>query len=227
MPRGSFIAIDGTDGSGKTVQSNRLLERIREAGRDAEVLSFPRYGNPAAYFVEKYLRGEYGSPEDVGAKRASIFYALDRYDDAARIRSVLEQGTVLVTNRYVSANKGHQMGKIEGEAAQQAFLDWLNDLEYGIFGIPKPDLTILLHVPAEVGLKLAEERDRDGVKSGGSTDIHQEINHLKKAEAAYLKIPKMDTAENWQVIECTRNGELMSIDAIHDRVWTLVEPLLA
>ncbi len=223
MQQGRFIAIDGTDGSGKTEQAACLVERIRKSGRPVEVISFPRYENPATFFVEKYLRGDYGSPIEVGAKRASIFYALDRYDDSARIRSLLEQGTTLITNRYVSANKGHQTGKIKDPAEQQAFLEWLNELEYGIFGIPKPNLTILLHVPAEIGKRLAEQRDGDA----SAKDIHQaDLQHLKDAEAAYLRLPEIDTAENWKLIECTEAGELMSIDAIHEKVWTLVEPML-
>jgi dTMP kinase len=223
MLQARFIAIDGTDGSGKTVQAARLVQRIRETGRAADTVSFPRYGAPAAYFVEQYLRGVYGSAEEVGAKRASVFYALDRFDDAAHIRKLLHEGTTLVTNRYVSANKGHQMGKIKDPAEQRAFLDWLNELEYGTFNIPKPDLTILLHVPAEIGKRLAESRDGEA----SAKDIHQaDLRHLKDAEAAYLRLPEIDTAENWKLIECTEGGELMPIEAIHEKIWTLVEPLL-
>jgi dTMP kinase len=226
MQKGLFIAIDGTDGSGKTTQVQRLVERIRETGRPVEVLDFPRYGNPGACFVEKYLRGEYGSPEEVGAKRASMFFALDRYDDAPRIRELLDAGTVIITNRYVSANKGHQTSHLRTREERREFLKWLNELEYGIFGIPVPDLTLLLHVPAEIGLKLAEERDKDGVKAGGSTDILQQIGHLKKAEEAYLLIPELDEVEHWRVVECAENGSILPIEAIHERIWVLVAPML-
>lgn len=226
MPKGLFIAIDGTDGSGKTVQSNRLVERLKELGHKVEVLSFPRYGNPSAFFVEKYLRGEYGTPEQVGAKRASTFYALDRFDDSDRIHKLLDEGTIIVTNRYVSANKGHQTSHIQGEDNRREFLKWLNEFEYKILGIPVPDLTLLLHVSAEIGLKLAEERDKEGVKAGGSTDILQQLNHLKRAEEAYLQIPKLDEIEHWEVIECVESGELLPIEAIHERVWNVVEPRL-
>ena len=226
MPKGQFIAIDGTDGSGKATQVKRLVERIRATGRPVDVLDFPRYGHDAAHFVEKYLRGEYGEAKNVGARRASIFYALDRYDDSMRIHSLLEQGVTLVTNRYVSANKGHQTSHLETQEERRAFLAWLNELEYGTFGIPKPDMTILLHVPADIGLKLAEERDRQGVKAGGSTDILQQAEHLRRAEQAYLELPELDDAEQWHVIECVEQGELQPIDAIHEKVWSLVEPIL-
>ncbi|MBI5654816.1 hypothetical protein HZC53_04155 [Candidatus Uhrbacteria bacterium] len=221
MAVGKFIVIDGTDGSGKTVQANRLIERLRAEGRDSQLQDFPRYGKPSAWFVEKYLKGEYGSANDVGPKRASMFFALDRYDAAPQIREALTQGSILVSNRYVSANKGHQMGKIEDPQSQIEFLGWLNDLEYNLMAIPKPDLTLLLHVPADIGFELSRSRD------GSKTDIHQkDLEHLRAAERAYLRLPEIDTAENWQVVECAPEGKLLSIDEIHGLVWSIVSPLL-
>ena len=172
--------------------------------------------------MEKYLRGEYGGVNEVGPRVASVFFALDRYDAAPRIRQALADGTFLVSNRYVSANKGHQMGKIAEPAAQEQFLQWLNDFEYGLMSVPQPDLTILLHVTAEIGFELS--RSRDG---GDKPDIHQaSLEHLQAAERAYLRLPQIDKAENWQVVECVVDNKLLPIDAIHDRIWSLVSPLL-
>ncbi len=226
MPKGLFIAIDGTDGSGKTVQTKKLVERIQQTGTAVDMLDFPRYGNPAAWALEKYLRGEYGSSSDVGAYRASIFFAIDRHDDSPRIRALLEGGTTLVTNRYVTGNKGHQTAHIDDVDEQKKFLSWLNELEYGIFGIPKPDITILLHVPADIAFRLVQARDAEGVKAGGSTDILQQLEHLKKAEAAYRSLPDLDDAENWRLIECAENDAILPINEIHERIWRVVEPLL-
>lgn len=221
MALGKFIVIDGTDGSGKTVQANRLIERLRAEGRDSQLQDFPRYGKPSAWFVEKYLKGEYGSAAEVGPKLASVFFALDRYDAAPQIRESLSRGSILVSNRYVSANKGHQMGKIENPQDQMDFLGWLNEFEYNLMGIPKPDLTLLLHVPADIGFELSRSRD------GERTDIHQkDIEHLRAAERAYLRLPEIDTAENWKVVECVVDGKLLTIDAIHELIWSQVSPLL-
>jgi len=133
----------------------------------------------------------------------------------------LAEGTILVSNRYVSANKGHQMGKIPDPAEQAEFLDWLNAFEYGLMGIPKPDLTLLLHVTAEIGFELSHSRD------GDKQDIHQkDLGHLKAAEQAYLRLPEIDKAENWQVVECVADGKLMPIETIHELVWRRVSGLL-
>lgn len=221
MAHGKLIVIDGTDGSGKTVQANRLIERLRSEGREAQLLDFPQYGKPSAFFVEKYLRGEYGGVKEVGPRVASVFFALDRYDASSRISRLLDEGVTLVSNRYVSANKGHQMGKIEGHEERMAFLEWLNSFEYGLLGVPLPDLTLLLHVRAEIGFELSRSRD------GDKQDIHQkDLEHLKAAEQAYLRLPEIDKIEKWKVVECVEGDKLMTIDAIHEKVWQEVKALL-
>lgn len=221
MSYGKFIVIDGTDGSGKTVQANRLIERLRASGREAQMLDFPRYTKPSAYFVERYLHGDYGGVNDVGPKAASLFFALDRFEASADLRATLERGAIIVSNRYVSANKGHQTGKISDPEEQAAFVAWLNDVEYDWLKIPKPDLTLLLHVPAEIGFELSRSRD------GEKTDIHQkDIEHLRAAERAYLRLPEIDKVENWQTIECTADDKLLPIDEIHEMVWKKIETLL-
>ncbi|MDP3793993.1 MAG: thymidylate kinase [Candidatus Uhrbacteria bacterium] len=219
----SFIVIDGTDGSGKGTQTKKLVERLQAEGRPVKLFDFPRYGNPSAYFVEKYLRGEYGNATDVGAYRASLFYALDRYDASFDIRRELDAGTIVISNRYVSASKGHQMGKITDPEQRLSFLRWLNELEYKICGIPKPDMTVLLHVPAEIGYELVAKKDERGYLDGKKRDIHEaDPEHLRAAETAYLELPKIDREERWTILECTENGQLLSINEIHERLWKVV-----
>lgn len=225
---GTFIVVDGTDGSGKGTQTTRLHRRLLAAGRDVMLVDFPRYGTASAYFVERYLRGEYGDLRDVDAYRASIFYALDRFDASFEIRAALARGAVVVSNRYVSANKGHQMAKIADPAERARFLAWLNDLEYGVLGIPKPDLTILLHVPADVGFALVAAKDERAYLNGKVRDIHEEDReHLRAAEAAYVALVTVDRSERWQRIDCMEDGRLLAIEEVERRVWDVVAPLVA
>lgn len=225
---GVFIVIDGTDGSGKGTQAARLRDRLVAAGRDVLLVDFPRYGSPAAHFAERYLRGEYGDLAAVGPYRASIFYALDRFDASPEIRAALGRGAVVVSNRYVSASKGHQMAKIADAAERRRFLAWLNELEYGVLGIPKPDCTILLHVPADVGFELVARKDERAYLQGKVRDIHEEDRaHLRAAEAAYLALLTLDREENWHRIACVPEGRLLSIDEVAALVWEVVAPLVA
>ena len=224
---GSFIVIDGTDGSGKGTQTTRLYERLRAEGRDVVLVDFPRYGEPSAYFVERYLRGEYGALEDIDAYRASIFFALDRFDASFAIRAALDRCAIVISNRYVSANKGHQMGKIADPEERRRFLAWVNAFEYETLGIPKPDLSILLHVPADIGFDLIAQKDERAYLGGRVRDIHEgDREHLRAAEAAYLSLAELDTDENWKRLECVRDGRLLSIEAVEQLVWEAVAPLI-
>lgn len=224
---GTFIVIDGTDGSGKGTQTTRLYERLVAEGHDAVLVDFPRYGEPSAYFVERYLRGEYGALKDIDAYRASLFYALDRFDASFEIRAALDRGAVVVSNRYVSANKGHQMAKIADPAERRRFLTWLNELEYGMLGIPKPDLSILLHVPADVGFDLIARKDERAYLKGQVRDIHESDRaHLRAAEEAYLSLVTLDTVETWTCLECVQGGTLLSIDEVHRLVWEAVQTVI-
>lgn len=209
--------IDGTDGSGKATQTQILAERLRRAGLDVAIADFPQYNTKSAGLVEEYLSGKYGGPDEVGPYRASIFYAADRYDASFTIRGWLEQGKIVISNRYVTANMGHQGGKIDNPLERKHFFDWLYQLEYEIFNIPQPDLNIILHVPAEISQSLARQRQKlDWV--GKTTDIHQEdLNHLKKAEQAYLQIA--NTFENFSLIECSVHGQILSREEISDLIW--------
>jgi len=226
--KGSFIVIDGTDGSGKGTQTTRLRDRLVAVGRDVVVVDFPRYGTPSAYFAERYLRGEYGELKDVDAYRASIFYALDRFEAAPELRVALARGAVVVSNRYVSANKGHQMAKITDAGERRRFLDWVNELEYGVLGVPKPDLSILLHVPADVGFDLVAKKDERAYLNGKPRDLHEaDREHLRAAEAAFLSLVTLDTAERWTLLECVEEGRLLSIEEVEGRLWDVVRPLFA
>ena len=118
-----FIVIDGTDGSGKATQTQLLVEKLKSLGFDVEIADFPQYGQKSAGLVEEYLNGVYGSAQDVGPYRASILYAVDRYAASFKIKKWLEEGKIVVSNRYVSANMGHQAGKIKDYAERDKFLD--------------------------------------------------------------------------------------------------------
>lgn len=144
--RGKFIVIDGTDGSGKTTQLELLKSKMISEGHEVEVADFPQYNTKSAGMVEEYLSGKYGSASEVGPYKASIFYAIDRFDASATINKWLDAGKIVLANRYTSASLGHQGGKISNPLEKKLFFNWLFDLEYKIFEIPRPDLTIILQV---------------------------------------------------------------------------------
>lgn len=211
-----FIVIDGIDGSGKGTQVEILRKYFEELGKKVKILDYPRYGHTSSFMVQKYLNGEYG--KTLSPKSASIFYAIDRYDSSFDVKKDLENYDYIISNRYVSANMIHQTGKIENDAEAKEFLDWLYDLEYNIFWIPKPDKVIFLNVTPEVSQKLVlKKAEREYLKDGKKMDLHEEdINHLQNAWEKAMKVVEM--YDDWVKIDCIENGEILPIDAITQKI---------
>ncbi len=228
--RGKLIVLEGTDGCGKGTQTQLLIEYLKKQGLDVEKLDFPNYKSPGAYFVEQYLNGEYGSAKEVSAKKASLFFALDRFDKRKEITKSLEQGKILISNRYVSSNAGHQGGKIRDPKERQNLLDWLYDLEYEILELPKPDFQIYLHIPYDIAQKLVDnksEKEREYAK-GKKRDIHEEDKeHLKNAEESYNYL--VENESNWEKVECMKDDTLLSVEEIHQKIIHLspIEKIVA
>lgn len=223
MRRGAFIVIDGTDGSGKATQTKLLMAALKERNIPVQSLSFPRYGKKSAALVEEYLAGAFGSVQETRPYPCSIFYAVDRYAAQSEIRAWLATGTVVIADRYVSANMGHQGAKLTNPVERDHFFAWNEDLEYRLLGLERPDITIVLHVPAEVSYAMA--RDRYDAKGGVINDIHENnLEHLKQAEQTYLEIAHR--FPGFIVIECVKAGVLLSPETIHERILTIVQTLL-
>jgi len=227
VAKGKFIVLDGTDGSGKGTQTDILIERLRQEGRRVEKADFPQYGQWSAVFVEKYLQGEFGGVNDVGAKPASMFYAADRFAASPQIREWLAEGAIVISNRYVSANKGHQLGKITDETEMREFLGWVNELEYDHFGIPVPDLTLFLHMTPEIGQQLVDEKEVREYTQGKKRDIHEDdVDHLRNAERAYLFCVENDQTENWKKVICFEGDKPRTREAINEDIYSIVTSLL-
>lgn len=223
--KGKFIVIDGTDGSGKATQTELLAWRLRRAGFDAALADFPQYGSKSAGAVEEYLNGKYGSAEAVGPYRASILYAIDRYDASFKILDWLRAGKIVLANRYVTANLAHQGGKIDNPLERKHFYQWLNKLEYGLFAIPRPDLTIILHVESALAQSLVDRKAARTYLGGRKRDIHEDdLEHLKRAEKIFLEIAK--TEAGCIMIECIKDGQILSQDTINNLVWQEIKKLL-
>jgi dTMP kinase len=226
---GKLIVIDGSDGSGKTWQAELLVARFEREGYRVNTISFPRYGSAAAADVAKYLRGEFGPKEGIHPKKVAGFYALDRADAAPEIIADLKKGINKVSNRYVSANVGHQSIRLPTWEERDEFVDWLFDYEFNQMGIPRPAATIICNVPYEVAIenimkKDASRQDRSYLQ-GAKMDIHeQDRTHLMNAIEAYQRYATR--LPGWHLVDCTRDGAMRSPEEIHQDIWQIVEPIL-
>lgn len=228
MAKGKFIVIEGTDGSGKTTQAKMLEERLLGAGYPVAVFDFPQYFKSSSDFVKAYLQGRYGSIKEVGPQKASLLYALDRFEAASEIRAALKEGKIVLANRYVGSNLGHQGAKIASEDERMKFYMWVQDLEYKILEIPKPDLNIVLHVPAKVAQQLVDQKaasQREYV-GGMSRDLHESnLGHLKKAERVYLELARLFPRQ-FTLLECYEGSRVLPVEKIHEAIWALVKKKL-
>ncbi len=219
---GKLIVIEGTDGSGKSTQFQLLTARLEQENRRFQKLVFPQYSEPSSALIRMYLGGEFGTkPTDVNAYAASAFYAVDRY---ASFRKVwgdwYDQGGLIVSDRYTTSNAVHQASK-EPEEKQGAFLKWLYDFEYDKLGLPQPDLVIYLDVPTDFTESMMRRREAD---TNTSADIHeQDMTYLAtcrrtgKAAAEFY---------GWTLIQCVRDGQMRSIDDIHQEIYRHVAACL-
>ncbi len=213
MLAGKFIVIEGSDGSGKGTQFKLLAESLQKDGQAVATYDFPQYAQQSSYFVREYLNGNYGSAEELGAYGPSLFYALDRFQAAKSIRADIAAGKIVLCNRFIGSNLAHQGQKIDDPAGRKAYYDWLLNIEFNILGIPRPDLNIVLLVPAEIAqtlVDLKEARDYTDKKR----DIHEaDLNHLKRAVATYQELCRLFPDE-FTSIDCTRQGQLLSIEEV-------------
>lgn len=203
-----FIVIDWIDGSGKATQTELISEYLKKLWKKVKILDYPRYWEKSAFFVEKYLAWEYWN--DLSAKQASIFYALDRFDDYKTHKDELKNYDYIISNRYVSASIIHQTWKIEDKKERQDFIEWLEDLEYNIFWIPKPDITIYLSISPEISNSLVEKR-------WNKKDIHEsDENHMVNAYAVANEL--IEYKEDWIKIECEKDWNILEREVIRDLI---------
>ena len=223
---GKLIIIEGGDGSGKATQTALLKERLEREGYNVRTVSFPNYDSPAAMPVKMYLAGDFGKkPSDVNPYVASTFYAVDRFASYRQDwQEFYEKGGLILADRYTTSNMIHQAVKYDDPAERDAFLDWLDDLEFGKFGLPRPDGVCLLDVPEAVTERLMANREH---KTGGATgDIHEkDTSYLLRVHEAYDELSRR---YGWHRIYCDdESGEqLRTIESIHEDVYDAIKPLL-
>ena len=222
---GILIAIDGVDASGKQTQTEKLFERLKDAGVNVRMISFPAYDKPSSVLVKEYLNGDYGKKaEDVNAYAASVLFAADRFSTFKKdwIEDY-NNGVVIIADRYVSSNMIHQAGKISDIAEKDEFLDWVWDLEFKKFGLPEPEKTIFLDMPTEYGLKLMANRNNK-ITGQEQKDIHEDDReYMKKSyDNAFYVAKKF----GWTTISCVKDGEIRTIEDIHEEIYHHVKQCL-
>lgn len=218
---GKIIVIEGLDGSGKATQSKLLLETLSKKYK-VRRLSFPDYESQSSALVRMYLGGEFGSdPACVNAYAAATFYAVDRIASYLKDwKSDYEQGTLFVLDRYTTSNMVYMTSKLPRDKWDD-FLLWLEELEYGRMGLPRPDSVIYLDMPTEVSQKLMSGRyNSDDSKK----DLHEKnVDFLNSCrESALYAAKKL----GWTVIKCNDANAPRTLGSIAEDVLSVASGVL-
>lgn len=218
--KGKIILIEGTDCSGKETQSKLLVKKLNDEDIKSIYLTFPNYESATG----KIVGGPYlGKPEicesffeegpaSVNAKVASLYYAADRLYNINILNNYVSDGYIVVLDRYVISNMAHQGGKIKEKNERLEMYKFLENLEYNLLNLPKPDETIFLHMPYEYACELKKNRT--------TLDGHEkDSEHLKNAENSYLELKDL---YGFKYINCTKDNSIRTIEDISDEIYSFV-----
>lgn len=218
---GKLIIIEGTDGSGKQTQTNLLYENLLNLGYKVVKISFPNYKSNASFPVKMYLAGEFGANENVNVFASSTFFAIDRYASFKKEwEKYYNNGYIIISDRYTISNLIHQGNRISDEDKFLEYKSWLIDLEWNKFGLPTPDVMILLDMPFEYSNKLIKNR-LNKITGQKELDILESDEIQKKR--AYKTAKKVANLFNMKVINCVDNNVIKSIDNIQKELIKFVK----
>jgi len=207
--KGKFIVFDGSDGSGKQTQVELLTEYLVRKGKEVKSISFPQYENNFHGRVLKVaLRGELGDFIALDPYVASLLYTADRFESAENIKKGVNNGEIILADRFTTANMIHQGGKFTNKSDRDKYLKWLLGLEFNYLKLPKPDLVFFLQVPVSVSLKLLEgKKGRDLAEKS----IPYLTNSLACAQAIAHKY-------GWIIIDCAPREVMRSRESINEEI---------
>lgn len=214
----SFVVIEGLDGSGKSTQLKLLKKYLDDKNIKFKYLHFPRteegvFGD----LVAKFLRGDLGNIEQVNPYLVGLIYAADRDNAKQKIEQWLQQDNLVIVDRYVYSNMAFQGAKIQDTNKKEELINWLNNLEYEHYKIPKPQISIFLDVPFSFTTQSLKNQRNDASRDylKGKQDIHEaSLNFQEQVRQEYLALVNND--DSFVTINCynASDNKMLAADKI-------------
>lgn len=220
-----LIVLEGLDGAGKSTQISLLQSYFETQGLDVKYLHFPRFDAPVyGDLIARFLRGDFGSIENVHPMLVALLFAEDRRDASNMLKMWLEKEYVVILDRYIYSNIAFQCAKLEDSTLSKELRDWIFDLEFNKYKIPIPNLNLFLDVPLNfVDSKLAavrEGQERDYLK--GKQDIHEEkISFQRRVRDIY--IAECQKGEGLIRVDCSgQDGNILAPELIFKKIKSFI-----
>lgn len=224
---GRLIAIEGIDGSGKRTQMNLLHDAIAagEGGHSVYSAGFPQYDSWFGKMVGQFLNGELGPLDTVDPHFTALLYAGDRFEAKPKIEGALNEGKIVLIDRYIGSNLAHQTARVAPEK-REAFRRWIEHLEYNVYDLPREDLILYLRVPPIEAQKLVANKSQRSYTTAKQDLLEASLRHLQDAAAMYDHLAR---SAPWVTIECfdAQAGAMRPVKEIAREVLTAVAPVLS
>ena len=193
-----LLAIEGADGAGKATTAAEVARQLSAAGRRAEVVAFPRYGDTVGgHVLGDFLGGRL--PRDAAPATLAVLYALDRFESLPHLDAAMARCDVVVLDRYIASNMAYQAAKV-APADAPALMEWIVRLETVQFALPAPDLSVYLATPPEVARRqVARKQQRSYTEQ--VYDAHEADAGLQAAvRTAYETLAGSALLGNWATV---------------------------
>lgn len=222
--KGRLIVIEAGDGCGKETQTKLLYDKLVLNNHAVKKVQFPDYQSESSALIKMYLKGEFGvDPNNINPYAVSTFYAADRYASYKRNwEKFYQNGGIILADRYTTSNMIHQGAKIQDPEEREIYLEWLWNLEFVKFELPKPDCVVFLDMHPEFSRILIEQRAK---KLGeNDKDIHERnYDYMVKT---YNHASQIKETYGWITVNCVENGSLKSKEAIHSEIYDSIKKFL-
>ena len=197
---GRLITIEGIDGSGKRTQMDLLHGVIAagEGGHSVYSTGFPQYDSWFGKMIGQFLNGDLGSLENVDPHFTALLYAGDRFEAKPKLEAALNNGQIVLVDRYVGSNLAHQTARVTPEKRAE-FMSRIEYLEYGVYGLPREDLILYLRVPPSEAQKLVGQKSKRSYTAAKQDILEASLRHLEQAADMYDLLARKAP---WVTIEC-------------------------
>ncbi|KAG5488344.1 uncharacterized protein JKF63_07939 [Porcisia hertigi] len=207
------IVIEGGDGAGKETQTALLVRGIRMTGDEVHTLDFPHEGGLYGGLIRVLLSGKKGSISELDPKLFSFLYSLNRFGCVRLMRFWLRRGSLVVLDRYYTANFGHQASKLPPEQ-REAFISELEFTEVRWLGLPKATSVVYLDLPPCAAL---EAMKCDATRK--LLDIHETAGNAYKGRVRETYMWCCKHLPGWHRIACSGDdGRRFTREEVHTSI---------